>query len=118
MKGQISIEVISGVVILLLVFVVILFYSHEKNLDADALQNSIESKAYCRQIADTISSVYVSGEKTTIEFYFEKDFNVGSSFVDVNGFSCSYNAVVEPKYLNKGNIRIKDLNGVVVIENF
>lgn len=117
MKGQISIEMISGIIILLIAFSLILFYSYEKNQNINAWQNYLELKSDCREIADTISSIYSAGTKTTIEFYFEKDFNVGDGFVDVNGFSCSYYGIAEQKSVNKGNIRIKDLNGVVVIEN-
>jgi len=118
MKGQISIEVMTGVIILLLAFSTILYYSYEKNLDADAIKTGIELKGNCREISDVISSVYASGKKTTIEFYSEKDFNIGNGFVDVEGFSCEYYAIAEQGFVNKGNVRIKDLNGVVVIENF
>ncbi len=117
MKGQVSMEVIIGAIILLLVLVFIWIYSIQTNEGIDALKNSVESKSYCREIADTISSVYASGTKTTIEFYSEKDFNLSNGMVDVNGFLCSYYAEAEEKFIAKGNIRIKDLNGVVVIEN-
>ncbi len=117
MKGQVSIEIVAGIVVLLFAFVLVTSYSYERNLNIDAIQKSIESKADCRRIADVISSVYASGEKTSIEFYFEKDFNIMNGFVDVNGFFCNYYGIAEQKFVTKGNVIIKDLNGVVVIEN-
>jgi len=118
MKGQVSIEIVMGVIVLLMALALIMFYSYEKNLDIDLMKTRIELKSECREIADAISSVYASGKKTSIEFYSEKDFNVGKGWVDVNGFSCNYFGIAEEKFVNKGNIRIKDFNGVVVIENY
>jgi hypothetical protein len=118
MKGQVSIEVISGVIITLVAFALILFYSYQQNLNIDSIENSIELRTECQEIADIISSVYASGKKTTIEFYSENDFNVGNGFIDVNGFFCNYYGIAQEKFVGKGNVRIKDLNGVVEIENF
>lgn len=117
MKGQVSMEVVVGVIILLLALIFIRIYDIQTNEEIDALQNFIELKSDCREIADTISSVYASGKKTSIEMYSEKDFNLSNGMVDVNGFLCSYYAIAEERFVAKGNIRIKDFNGVVVIEN-
>ncbi|PIN98556.1 MAG: hypothetical protein COT90_03740 [Candidatus Diapherotrites archaeon CG10_big_fil_rev_8_21_14_0_10_31_34] len=118
MKGQVSIEIIIGAVMLLLAFVFIAMYSFEKNSNIEVLEEILENKSECREIADVISSVYASGKKTSIEFYSEKDFTVGQGWVDVEGFSCNYYGIAQESFIVKGNIRIKDLNGVVVVENY
>ncbi len=116
MKGQVSMEIIIGAVVLLLSFAVIAAYSFEKNNEIEIMADYLESKAECRKISDIISSVYASGKKTTVEFYAEKDFNVGEGWIDVEGISCSYYGIAQEIFITKGNVRIKDLNGVVEIE--
>ena len=101
MKGQVSMEIIIGAVVLLVAFLLIAFYSFERNINIESLEEYTEKKADCREIADIISSVYASGKKTTIEFYSEKDFNAGNGFVSVEDFSCKYYGIAEAKYAVK-----------------
>ena len=116
-KGQVTIEVLSAVVILLLLFVAILFFALQKNSETDFIKKDYENQIVCQKISGLISYIYSNSKSTQITFALEKDANVFPTNVTIGNYYCFFSGRAQPVNLVKGNVKAQDINGLVVMQN-
>ena len=116
MKGQVSIEAIASVVLLLAVFVIVAVFAIQKNLDSGLLSSQVNDRISCESFARAIDSVYNSSAKMQATFSLEDDMNVFNGQILLENTYCSFLGQAENKNLHAGSVVLKKSNGVVVFE--
>ena len=116
-KGQVTIEVLAGVVILLLMFVGVLLFALQKNTELDFVKTEYENQIACQKISGIISYIYSNSKSTQITFNIEKDANIFSANVTIGKYYCNFSGRALPVNLVKGIVKAQDVNGLVVLSN-
>ena len=122
-KGQISIEMIFGVGIILLMFLVILSLSFVKKQEAIKTEQMVEARAECVMLADALSSVRTLGPTAnfSLKLYYKQTVqNTSIIYSFVNDSSghiafCNYLGAVGPYVNLSGLVRVQNLAGNITI---
>lgn len=116
-SGQVTVEVLAAVVILLMVFVGVLFFVLQKNSELDFIKTDYENQIVCQKLAGIISYIYSNSKTTEITFNIGKDANIFSNNITIGNYYCNFSGRAKPINLTKGNIKAVDVNGLVVLSN-
>ncbi|MDO8538146.1 MAG: hypothetical protein Q7S21_04630 [archaeon] len=116
-RGQVTIEVLAAVVILLLVFVAVLLFVLQKNIELDFIKTDYESQTACQKISGIISYIYSNSKSTELIFSIDKDANVFEKTINIDEYYCTFSGRAVPVNLKKGNVKARDLNGIVHLQN-
>jgi hypothetical protein len=103
--------------IVLLVFIVMMAVSAQRQAELNLIESSLEDKRLCRETAFFMATLYSQGPGTQIEFELDRDINISTGRVIVGRASCPYLADVNETALLAGMIRARNVNGLVVLEN-
>ncbi len=119
-RGQISTEFLFSIAIIFLIFLFILFFTYEKSRDTNEKNIELKLRNECIKFSNIVSDVYSSNSgtlvntKTThnVSIFDDKRIVVKYEGVEV---PCTYSGYAHDKNFT-GNIKIKNENGVIVIE--
>jgi hypothetical protein len=100
-----------------MVFVLVLAYVSQRDLESLQLRDIYESKNVCNSIANQISYLYSSSKNSESVFFSNYDFNVGSTYVEIGNTYCYFQGIAIPGNLQKGNVKLTNIEGVVELEN-
>ncbi len=116
-KGQVSVEMVFFVTILFLFFLLVLV----NNINQDYLKRAFESNSIdlgvCNRLSYLISSVYASGSGQKLSYVLEKNAVVDKNFIYVGGVYCSFIGIANDSNIVSGNVVVKNLSGIVVLQN-
>lgn len=117
-KGQVSVEMVFFVVVLFLLFALVLFTVMGQNMDLQLFESNSSEVSVCNRLSYLISSVYAAGPKQELSYFLEKDANIGvGNLIMVGKVYCTFIGEASSVNLFAGNLSVKDLNGVVVLQN-
>ncbi len=116
-KGQVALETIAGIGIILFMFLIVSVDSLNKSITQETVENLVKDGARCRTIAENITSAYVQGKYSKIEISTEFDVNILGNEVSVGNTTCPVLGRVQDAVLEKGIIVLKNSDGIVVLEN-
>lgn len=120
-RGQASIQLIVAVIILFIVFALIVSYTIQGNKNNAVIANDLLLESDCKKISNSISRTFLSpGSETKITI--ESNALIqGNGIIltkkgEISAF-CYFNGVIKKDYdFNKGQITIKNNNGIIEIE--
>jgi len=126
-KGQVTIEFIVAVSILLFIFSFSLYAFSEKNKGFTYSKESFNAKLLAQELAGKINAVFIAGDGTeaTVLLKNKGDFNVSISGNSVRVFFggeyadskiLTGNIIVTSLSLG-GKVNVKNKNGGIIIEN-
>jgi hypothetical protein len=122
-KAQISMEAIAAVGLLFLVLLILIGIVVEKRVEIFKAERFIEGRTECIKLSNLISEAYVQGEGIIIsdKIKFNASIIPESRLISVNNREEVFCTVpifnISKVDLIKGNIRIKNINNTVIIEN-
>ncbi len=118
--GQIAIETLFGVVIILLGAIFVSLNIMSWNLQKDTLEQAYSFENTCNRLSLVISQVYSTGDKTRIDFWLDHNVSINKDnkliFVE-NAFCPVGVKLKEDETLSAGRIIIKNSGGEVNLEN-
>jgi len=126
-KGQVSIEFLIIVIVLLSLFLFSLFVFNEKNSGLIFSKQGYEARLLAGKLAGTINEVYLAGDGAEARILLENkgDFNVsianGAAIVEWQGNYVAKklmtgNASASPLSLGKW-VNVRNVSGVIEVEN-
>ncbi len=118
-RAQVGNEMMFGVGVVLLIFILLLPASIEKKNEVDKSAIALEKINACKTFSNILARVSVTGNlNVTSAFEHNISLTAGSSIVDVEGALCT--SIVDSKEsmnLAKGLIEVKNVGGEVLIRN-
>ena len=117
-KSQISLEFMFTIAAIILMFLVVLIFSFEKNTEITNTKTYLAQQSECFRFSNFISSVYIGGEGTKVELKTDHNIQVyPNNMIYVDNYAlCSYIGT-SSYYDVTGNLIIINKNDKVVIEN-
>jgi len=106
-----------AVAVVLLIFIVMMAVSAQRDAEASFLEERLEKKRFCQETAFFIATLYSQGSGTEIEITLGKDVNIVGNRVQVNDVSCTFLADANAVQLQAGQVRARNIADVVVLEN-
>jgi len=116
-SGQISMETVAVIGLLMVMFAVSLAISANISAHAGILETKYSESNYCNRIALLINSLYNAGPFTQMTISLERDFNIVGQEILVGHNSCFFIGNAEPANLVAGTAVFKNLDGNVVVQN-
>jgi hypothetical protein len=117
MRGQVSLEVVLGFVVLMLLFMVILAHNYSVQESTRVLEEKFGEQKECLKLAYLISEVYGNGKGTVVSFELKKDATVFAEqkIVQVGQQQCGFLAKTQDQSIDAGTVALRN-NGEVEIE--
>ena len=116
-RGQVTIETIIGISVVLMLFAIIAVNNAQKASMKEIVEGSLEESRKCRNLAQTITLIYSQGSGSVSELSIDFDANILSNIVFLENTSCTALGSVQDAELSKGTVIVKNLSGTVVLEN-
>ena len=116
-RGQVTVETMIGIIILLFFFIVSLGVLAQVNWGQHILETQAVEWNECIRIAGLIQEVFIQGPGTQIRVWSAYGLDVSSTFVYVGSVSCGFTAKVEPVSLTAGAVVISNPWGSVELSN-
>lgn len=117
-KSQISLEFLFTAAIIILVFLAVIIFVVKKNEQIIDSRIYLNQQQECFRFSDIITAVYVNGHGTMAELrtdYYITVYPENIIYIDNNAL-CSY--LGKSQFYNlTGNLRIRNQNNEVIIEN-
>jgi len=117
-KGQVSLEAIIAMIILVLTLLVVVTQNNLRLEQNEFLQNTGLQKGECTRLQAAITLIQSNKENSQIELEIKSDANINGNFVNFEYYFCEFIGTHSYTELSKGNIRISQINEVLVFENF
>lgn len=124
-KSQVSIEFLIAIGFILVIFILLLWLINDRRVEIRKTEQYMEERNLCLKISNLINGVFLNGDGNRVDI--EVDYQVQVSnrtmYVGPDKVVCNFipedvsNSTNRFFLLNKGNIRIRNDNGVVVIKN-
>ena len=103
--------------VLLILFSLISVMIVYKNIDIATTKTNYDELNLCNEIGMLVSNSFAQGLKNQILFNANKDVSIIGSEIRVGNNYCSFTGIANDVDLTAGLIRIKNIDGVVVVEN-
>ncbi len=120
-KAQVSIEFIFVIGMLFFIFLLILAFVFDKNLDVNESKKIIETKSDCTKLADLIINAFLSGNTTKIQSKLSYNATISSNsrVILVEDYvQCTLPInQVNATTLLKGDILIENKNNFIYVKN-
>ncbi|MFH1239800.1 MAG: hypothetical protein V1672_01160 [Candidatus Diapherotrites archaeon] len=116
-KGQVSVETMAVVGIILLLFAIVSTTVAYRNIQSQIIEENYNEFNSCSEISMLITNSYSHGPKSEIFVTSALDMIVQENEVHVGSNYCHVTGKVSDATLVAGIIRIKNINGVVQLEN-
>lgn len=117
LKGQVSLEAVIAVTLLMLTLIVVLSQDVGRKEQLDFFSTTEIQKNNCNRILSSITLVDATGNNSRIELEIGFDAKVIGNFIEFENYLCEYHGQLTDSSLVKGNIRIEKINEVITIEN-
>ena len=113
-SGQVSVETLVAVFVVLIFFAIVLMQASLINSSAQFAENTFSQKNSCLKLSHLISQVYTEGKGSHATYYLDYDANVFATkrIVKINEQICYFIARTNDTNLTAGEIGI-DNNGIV-----
>ncbi len=115
-QGQVSIEAIFAIGMMLLMFTIVITISYLKRQDAIKLEEYIETRAECLRLADALSSVLTLGPDSNITLSLYYKHSVANSSIIYSYANASTQHVTFCNYLGRVG-PYTNLSGTMTIAN-
>ena len=117
-RGQVSVETIVAVFILFFVLVIFFSYTILLNTSAQNIDKSFSEKNDCLKLMYSMSQMNTEGVGSEMTFYFDHDFNIYSTqkSIQIGEQYCFFLARTNDYQLNSGEIKLKNVNGIIEVE--
>ena len=122
-RGQVGIEFLIIAGIILFIFIVIVVFSGERQIEIERTRIMLDSVSECEKISNFITRAYISEEGIQIKTSTNYLININNSNIDIKNkqtgkteSSCTFYGK-SVSYQATGNITIKNEKGVVVFSN-
>lgn len=113
--AQVSLEVLTGVIILILMMVMIIGLNAARDLSTELLGKKLEAEKECNKVAGILSNLNASKANGEITFTVSEDFNVNENKVIFENWECNFYGTVSETNLVKGKVRVvKNSSGIVI----
>lgn len=116
-KGQVSLEVITAIILVMLTLIVVITQNNLRLEQNEFLETSGVQRGECARLQSAITLIQSNKENAQIEIEIKSDANINNNFVDFQYYYCEFIGTHSYTELSKGNIRISQLNEVLVFEN-
>ena len=124
-KSQASVEFLLAVGFILVIFFFLLWLISERRAELRATEQRIAERGLCLKISNLINSIFLNGDGSRIDIETDYQAQISNRTIIVGpdkvrcGFITQdvYNATYEFFVLDQGNIRIRNENGMIVINN-
>lgn len=128
-KSQVSLEFLFTIGIVLLVFILLVMFNFERQVDVSNLNSYVYLKSECFKLSSSITNAYVAGQGVNLTaridydaYIFAEDMTINFRENDIDVY-CSFplsrvtNSTASNFYLRKGMINIQNINQTVVVKN-
>lgn len=105
-RGQVSIEFLIAITMVLMVFILALLIISQQNQQKNYLEASDLALEQCNFFATAISSVSGGGNGTEKTIQLNLDANIINGYVKVESFICKIEADARNKTLKRGTVKI------------
>lgn len=114
-RGQVSIETVFAVAIVLIFLLVVLIQNFTVSNSIGLVNSIYPKKGECLRLAFAISEVYFEGSGTQLTMNLENTTNIISSekSVKIGENYCSFLARAQDKNLSIGSVRIENISGMI-----
>ncbi len=122
-KGQISVETMVAIAIIIVVFAAFFTIGNMKENETKEKENYLEMKNDCMRVANVINNVYVLGDESSMTVPVHSDLMITSKgdtvFIKRKDAAvyCPLFSTISPGSYTKGKIKISNNNGQIKIEN-
>ncbi|MDP2666413.1 MAG: hypothetical protein Q8P05_02855 [Candidatus Diapherotrites archaeon] len=116
-SGQVSMEVLSSILFLLMLFVVALLLIEQNKQSSARLQQNVGEEEVCIQLSSIITYMSSNPPYTETKFELLQDANITNNFVLVGDALCPVLGSVSNVQLYRGIVKAFDLNGTVIFTN-
>ena len=116
-KGQISVETMAVVGIILILFAVVSTNVVYRNVQSQIIEDNYQEFNLCEEISMLITNSYSHGPKSEIFITSDLRVIIAENEVQVGSNYCRVIGKVKDVALTAGVIRIKNITGVVELEN-
>lgn len=117
MKGQISIETVIMIGMLLLLFITVSITVVYRNVQTNIISENYDELNLCKEVSMLVSNSYAQGPKTEIFINANLSMEIIGNEVRVGNNYCQIMGKAADANLAVGKIRIKNATGVVQLEN-
>lgn len=112
-----SLEAITAIILLVLTLLVVITQNNLRLEQNEFLENSGGQRGECARLQAAITLVQSNKENSQMELDIKSDVNINTNFLNFQYYNCEFIGTHAYTELSKGNIRISQLNGVLVFEN-
>ncbi|MBI4210080.1 MAG: hypothetical protein HY544_01055 [Candidatus Diapherotrites archaeon] len=117
MRGQISLEAVVAMALLLVVLAIVYIGVHGWDVEAGAVSDIEAQKADCASLHGAMAFVR-DQPNAYIEVAISSDANLGASIIAMSGYYCYFYGPDVNARLVAGKVRVVNENGVVTVGNF
>lgn len=117
-KGQVSLEAIIAIIILVLTLLVVVTQNNLRLEQNAFLEKSELQRGECTRLQSAVNLIQSNKENSQIELELKSDVNINTNFMNFQYYHCEFTGSHSFTQLTKGNIRISQINEVLVFENF
>lgn len=116
-KGQISVETMAVIGVILILFAIVSTSVVYRNIQSQIIEENYKEFNLCSEISMLITNSYSHGPKSEIFITSDLNIIVAENEVNVGSNYCQVIGKVNDATLTAGVIRIKNVTGVVELEN-
>ncbi len=117
-KGQVAVETLAVVIILLMALVLVLAVNGDKIAKLANLDSAEAQKTDCLRLQSAVSFVQNAEGNAQIETFTLNDADFSGNFIELSDYYCEFSGAEINAPLSKGNVRASKTAGVVSVENF
>ena len=117
-NGQVSLEAITAAILVLGILVLVIVQLNNWRETVDVQSGFSAQKNECARLQSSVSLVSTSEQNAQVEFVIHKDANVSGRYARFTDFTCDLGTNSGIANIVIGNVRVKKISGVVIIENF
>ncbi len=116
-QGQVSVEMLIGVIMVLFLFVVVQLFIEQTKQQATASQQNVLEQEVCTKLTTIITYMSSNPPYTETLFDLQLDTNVVNGRVFVGDIFCGFLGKAQNIQLYPGKVKAFDINGTVVFTN-
>ena len=117
MKGQVSIEAVIAVAILLVFFTIIATTQGTHDMQTNLLKEKLQKENECERVAGILSELFAQSGRTQITFQINEDANFSGQIITMGSTTCLSLSKIEDSQTARGFVRAKKVSETVSIEN-
>ena len=116
-RGQVALETLVGVSIILILLIFVLFYTVVNNTASETIDENYKNENRCIKIDSIIRSIEANQGGNEVFVDMDADMTITGGVVYIGQKLCFFRGNVANASLTIGKTRIYDVNGVIYFEN-